>query len=80
MWITIKRVLTSGFLDFFRNGFVTLASILVITVTLFVIGSMFLLGVVLDSSLEELKAKVDVNVYFLTTAKEEDILAIKRSI
>ena len=76
----IKRVVTAALLNFFRNGFVTLASILVITVTLFVIGSMLFLGVILNSSLAELKSKVDINVYFVTNFDESDILAFKRQL
>lgn len=76
----IKRVVTAALLNFFRNGFVTLASILVITVTLFVIGSMLFLGVILNSSLAELKSKVDINVYFVTNSDESDILAFKRQL
>ena len=75
-----KRVAMAAFLNFFRNGFVTLASVLVLIVTLSVIGSMLFLGVMLNSSLAELRSKVDVNVYFVTTTEEEDILALKRQL
>ncbi len=75
-----KRVAMASFLNFFRNGFVTLASVLVLIVTLSVIGSMLFLGVMLNSSLAELRSKVDVNVYFVTTTEEEDILALKRQL
>jgi cell division transport system permease protein len=47
------------------------------TITLFVIGGVIFLSVMLSASLEEIKSKVDVNVYFLTSAGEEDILALK---
>ncbi len=76
----LKRIIKSGFFSFFRNGFVSLSSILVMIVTLSVIGSVVFFGAILNKSLEEIRNKVDVNVYFLTTAQEEDILAIKSSI
>jgi len=47
------------------------------TVTLFVMGSLIFIGATLESSLEQIKNKVDVNVYFVTSAPEEDILALK---
>lgn len=72
-----KRILRSGFVNFWRNSFVSLASILVMVVTLFVIGSLVFMGATLDSSLNQLKEKVDVNVYFVIEAPEEEIIALK---
>jgi cell division transport system permease protein len=80
MFTSLKRIFRSGIIDFWRNSFVSLASVFVITVTLFVIGSLVFLRAVLDSSLAQLKEKVDVNVYFVTSAAEEDILGIKSSL
>src|SRR3989338_7138997 len=54
MWIKIKRVIRAGFFSFWRNGFVSLSSILVMVVTLFVIGSVIFSGVILRFTLEEL--------------------------
>lgn len=80
MWIKTKRVIRSGFYSFWRNGFVSLSSVLVMMVTLFVIGSTIFLGVILKSTLNQIKDKVDINVYFVTSATESDILAMKKSI
>ena len=79
-WIKIKRVLRWSFASFWRNGFVSLAAVAVMTVTLFVIGSLIFTGTLLRTSIDALKDKVDVNVYFLTSAPEEDILSLKRSL
>lgn len=70
----------AGFFNFWRSGYVSLASILVMVVTLSVIGSVMFVGAVLNITLEELRNKVDVNVYFVTTASEDDILALKSKI
>lgn len=80
LWINIKRVVRSGFVSFWRNGFVSLSSVLVMTVTLFVIGSIIFLVVTLDSSLNALKSKVDVGVYLTTDAPETGISDLKKSI
>lgn len=78
--ITVKRIFRAGFLDFWRNGFVSLASILVMTVTLFVVGTTVFAGVILNSALEELRGKADVNVYFTTAAPEDKISQLQKSI
>jgi cell division transport system permease protein len=66
--------------NFWRNGFVSLASILVMTITLSVIGSIIFTSALLVSSLDQIKEKVDINVYFVTNASEGDILAIQKSL
>ena len=79
-WTSIKRIFRTGFVSFWRNGFVSLASVLMLTVTLFVLGSLVLNNALLQSSLTELKDKVDINVYFVTEAPEADILALKKNL
>jgi len=79
-WTKIKRVVTAGFFSFWRNGFVSLSSILVMMVTLFVIGGTIFSGAILKSTLEEIKEKVDVNVYLVTDAGENDILLLKKNL
>jgi cell division transport system permease protein len=54
--------------------------VLIITVTLFVLGGIMFTGALLKSSLEEIQAKVDVNVYFLTGAVEADILSLEKKL
>lgn len=76
----LRRVIKAGFFNFWRSGFVSLASILVMLVTLSVIGGVLFLGAILNTTLEELRNKVDVNVYFITSAQEADILALKERI
>lgn len=76
--VKVKRIIRAGFFSFWRNGFVSLSSILVMIVTLFVIGSVIFSSVILKSTLDQLKEKVDINVYFVTSAKEDDILAMKK--
>ena len=78
--LNIKRVFRSGLQNFFRNGFISLSSILVMSITLFIMSSMIFLGGFLEYSLNQIKQKVDVNVYFLTTAPEEDILSVRKSL
>ncbi len=76
LWISLKRVIKAGAVNFYRNGFVSLSSVFIMTVTLFVIGSVIFLSATLRASLEEIKSKVDVNVYFLTSASEEEVTAL----
>jgi cell division transport system permease protein len=74
----IKRTLKSGFISFWRNGYVSLASVLVMTVTLLVISSMFLFGAMLKSTLNTIQNKVDISLYFKTDSSESDIMVFKK--
>lgn len=78
--IKLKRIIKSGFFNFWRSGYVSLASILVMFITLSVIGSVIFVSTILNVTMQELRDKVDVNVYFTTTVSEDDILALKNKI
>jgi cell division transport system permease protein len=80
LWINLKRIIKSGFVSFWRNGVVSFASILVMTMTLFVLGSILFVNATLDASLTQIRDKVDINVYFVTTAPEDDIFTLKSSL
>lgn len=75
-----RRIFKTGFFNFWRNGFVSLSSIVVMVVTLSVIGGLIFLSAILNSTLTEIKNKVDINVYFVTSAGESDILSLKKTI
>lgn len=68
---------TSGAKNFARGGAVSAATVLIMTVTLAIIGSLVFLSALLSYTLGAIKDKVDVSVYFVTTASESDILAVK---
>ena len=80
IWINLKRIFKAGFVSFFRNMFVSLSSILIMVVTLFVIGNIIFSSALLRSSLDTIRDKVDINVYFITAAQETDILALKKTL
>jgi len=67
----------SGGKSFARGGAVSAATVLIMTVTLGIIASLIFLSALLSFTLGTIKDKVDVSVYFVTTASEEEILAVK---
>lgn len=72
-----KRVLRSGAKNFIRGGAVSAATVLIMTVTLGILGTLVLLSALLSFTLDAIKNNVDVSVYFVTSAQEQDILAVK---
>ncbi len=78
--IKTKRIIVSGYRNFVRSGFTSMASILVMTITLFVVTSIFFVQATLNSALTDIKEKVDVTVYFVSGAKESSIDNIENSL
>ena len=76
----INRAIKRGVVNFWRNGWVSLATVLVMVLALFVLGALFFSNVLLTSALSRLEEKVDISVYFKTSAPEEDILALKSAL
>ncbi len=76
----LRRIVKAGFLDFSRNVFTSLASVLIFTITLSVIAGVLLGGAALDTALRELKDKVDINVYIEEDVPESDIMNLRERI
>jgi len=79
-WTNTKRVARYGLISFVRNGFVSLAAVLIMTITLFVVAALIISGAALQYTLTQLTGKVDVTVYFTTSATNEQITAMQRSL
>lgn len=79
-WVTTKRVARYGFVGFLRNGFVSLAAILIMTITLFVASVLLISGAALNSVLTDLTSKVDITVYLSQSATQTQIQALQTSL
>ena len=78
--IELKRIIKAGLVNFTRNGIISWAAVLVVTITLSVITTIILLQAVLYFSLAQIKDKVDVAIYFTVGAPESKILSLKESL
>ncbi len=79
-FIALKRIVKAGFLNFKRSGLVSWAAVLVVTITLSVITLIIFLQAVLYFSLNQIKDKVDVTIYFTVSAPEDKILLLQSSL
>ena len=78
--VNFRRITSSGLINFWRNGWISFATILVMVLTLFMLGGLILTNVVLTSVITSLEDKVDITAYFRLDAPEADILAMRDSI
>lgn len=75
--IKTKRILRAGMTNFWRNSAVAIASIFVLSTTLFVIGALYLGNAFLNSTLEDIKGRVDISVTFKPEVSEDVVLSFK---
>lgn len=80
MWTTFRRILTSGAKNFGRSGLVSFATVLIMTATLVIIGMLMFLSATLSHTLASIQDKVDINVYFVTTASEGEIAGVRSTL
>lgn len=75
-----KRLVKSGFINFWRNGFLSFAAIVVMTLALVFFGALIFGGAFGRAIISEVKSKVDINVYFTLKTSDEDIIALENTV
>lgn len=76
----LKRITRSGLINFYRNTFVSFASVMMMTITLLIIGATIFMSAILSFTIANIERKVDVNVYFYPNAPEAQILDMKAAL
>jgi len=77
---TIRRIIKTGFTNFWRNGIVSISSILMMTVTLSVVIFLLLSSNLFSLTLDRVKNEIDINVYATTEATPEEVLKLKQDL
>jgi len=80
MFLIIGRTIRASFINFWRNGWLSVAAVSVLVLALFVVGSVFMVGLVANDVLQNVEKKVSISVYFKTDISEEKILENKRDL
>jgi len=80
VWTNVKRIARYGFIGFIRNGFVSLAAVFILIIALFFLANLMISNAAMTATLEELKEKVGITVYFQPAAPEEQVMTLKQSL
>lgn len=80
MLINIYRVIKTGLQGFWRNRWVSQATVAVMIITLFVVTSLLTINALTDNLLAQLEEKIDVTVYFKSDTPEEEIKQVQQNI
>ncbi|MDD4606752.1 MAG: permease-like cell division protein FtsX [Patescibacteria group bacterium] len=77
MLITLRRILKLSFQSFWRNIWLSLITIFIIFLALFSISMLVNLNILVDVSIESIKEKVDLSLYFKSEVTQEEVVKIK---
>ncbi len=80
MFISLSRIAKYGWLNFWRNFWLSGATVSVMVLMLFVITLVLGVNVATEHIASILQDKVDISVYFETTANEQDITALREEL
>ncbi len=79
-FLTFWRGVKAGIKNFFRNGWLSVATISIIVLTLFLINIVFLITVVSNRTLENVQDKIDVSLYLKAEADDSAIKSLEEDI
>ncbi|PIT93153.1 MAG: hypothetical protein COU06_01560 [Candidatus Harrisonbacteria bacterium CG10_big_fil_rev_8_21_14_0_10_38_8] len=80
MITTFFRILKYGFLNFWRNGWLSTATVFIMTLTLLMFQGLILFDVVTNAAVNSIRDKIDIAVYFKQDVIEDDIISLQRSL
>lgn len=78
--ITLWRMITFGFQNFWRNVWLSLVTILIVVLNLFLMSVITGLNVVGHQALTAVKTKIDLSVYFTSTTSEQRVAEVQQEL
>lgn len=79
-FLKLKRAIKYGWVSFKRNTWLTVATVGVLALSLFIIGTTLFIGMSAKELIENIEKNVNISVYFKSSVTEERIDEIKKDI
>lgn len=80
MLTTLSRVIKYGLIGFWRNGWLSTATIAIVFLVLVGFGGLIMFNSLANIVLNDIQDKIDISVYFKLDAPEDRILEVQRSL
>ena len=77
MLTSFKRILKTGWKSFFRNSSLSIATIFIMVMVIFIATALFLLNTASGILMANLQEKMDISVYFKQYTEADSILQVK---
>ena len=80
MFTIISRIFHFGLKNFSRNGWLSVATVAIMTLALMVFAGLILFSYVTHQAAASIEDKIDISVYFKTNTSEDQVLNIQQSL
>lgn len=80
MFTVISRIIQYGMKNFWRNGWLSATTVAIMILSLLVSMGLMVFSYVTEKAIASIQDKIDISVYFKTSAPEDEILNIKSSL
>ena len=80
MFTVLSRIIRFGFDNFWRSVWPSMATVAILVIALLVFLGLIFFNVLTGAAVDSVQGKIDVSVYFKTTAAEDSILNIKQAL
>ena len=80
MFTALSRIIKNGFVGFWRNGWLSTATISILIIALVVFECLIIFRVLTETALTAIQDKIDISVYFKSVVPEDEILKVKKAI
>lgn len=79
-FISLARTIKFGFKNFYRNGWLSFATTLIMILTLFFVSSLIILNILLGLAISSVKEKIDISIYFKSEINEKEIIGLQNEL
>ena len=80
MFLTIGRTIKQSWINFLRNGWLSIAAVSVLILSLYTIGVLSVMAITTNNILKGIENKIDISVYFKSDIPETKILQVKKDL
>ncbi len=80
MFTIISRIFHFGFKNFWRNGWLSTATVAIMTLASIGFLGLIIFGVITNAAATSIQDKIDISVYFNSNTSEDEILNIQQSL
>ena len=80
IFVSLRRIIKTGFTNFWRNGWLSAATVSVLAITLFMVFSLIMMSVLTEAVVLDIQNRVDVSVYLKKDTKNADALKLRNDL
>ncbi len=80
MATTLFRIIKFGLQTFFRNGLLSVTTTAIMVLAVLVFNGLLVFNVIANSAVDSLQDKIDISVYFKSSAPEEQIMDLQKGL